>query len=68
MTSRLSTSTLEAFDLRLLIPKTILMLTDKNCWEKKNIIKRIVNVATKFSTLNVQAITPDLLEGTYYTK
>jgi len=64
MTSRLSTSTLEAFDLRLLIPKTIVMLTDKYCWEKKNIIKRIVNVATKFSKLNAQAIIPDLLEGT----
>ncbi|XP_029342283.1 uncharacterized protein LOC103309214 [Acyrthosiphon pisum] len=65
MTLRLSTSTLEAFDLRLLIPKTIVVLTDKDSCEKKNIIKRILNVATKFSKLNaeVKLMTPDLLEG-----
>jgi len=40
MTSRLSTSTLEAFDLRLLIPKMIVVLTDKDSYEKKNIIKK----------------------------
>jgi len=39
MTLRLSTNTLEAFDLRLLIPKTIVVLTDKDSCEKKNIIK-----------------------------
>ncbi|XP_029348708.1 protein FAM200B-like [Acyrthosiphon pisum] len=67
MTLRLSTSNLEAYDLRLLIPKTIVVLTDKDSCEKKNIIKRILNVATKFSKLyaEVKLMTPDLLEGIY---
>ena len=43
------------------------MLTDKDSCEKKNIIKIILNVATKFSKLNaeVKLMTPDLLESIY---
>ncbi|KAL4088891.1 hypothetical protein QTP88_023975 [Uroleucon formosanum] len=51
ITNRLSTDTLEAFDLRLLMPNIIVKLNDIDGWDQQRISVRIIAVAKKFSPL-----------------
>jgi len=66
ITHRLSTETLEAFDLRLLIPSIIVKLNDTDGWDRQKISKRIIAVAKKFSPLFTvsEHVMVDMLEGT----
>lgn len=66
ITNRLSTETLEAFDLRLLIPSVIVKLNDTDGWDRQKISKRIIAVAKKFSPLFTvsEHVMVDMLEGT----
>lgn len=63
--SRLCTDTLEAFDLRLLIPNTIVKLTEVDSWDKQKKLERITQVAKKFSSLfsTSEMMMIDMLEG-----
>ncbi|CAI6376422.1 unnamed protein product [Macrosiphum euphorbiae] len=65
ITNRLSTKTLEAFDLRLLIPNIIVKLNDNDGWDQQKISKRIIAVAKKFSPLFTvsENVMVDMLEG-----
>jgi hypothetical protein len=65
ITSRLSTDTLEAFDLRLLIPNYIIKLNDVDGWDRQKISNKIISVARKFSSLFTisENLMVDMLEG-----
>lgn len=66
ITNRLSTDTLEAFDLRLLIPNIIVKISDVDGWERQKISKRIITVAKKFYSLFTvsENLMIDMFEGT----
>lgn len=49
--SRLCTNTLEAFNLRLIMPNNIVKLSEVDSWDKQNISKRTTVVLKMFSTL-----------------
>ncbi|XP_029341950.1 zinc finger MYM-type protein 1-like [Acyrthosiphon pisum] len=65
ITNRLSTDTLEAFDLRLLMPNIIVKLNDIDGWDRQRISVRIIAVAKKFSPLFTvsENLMVDMLEG-----
>ncbi|KAL4083561.1 hypothetical protein QTP88_028877 [Uroleucon formosanum] len=65
ITNRLSTDTLEAFDLRLLMPNIIVKLNDIDGWDQQRISVRIIAVAKKFSPLFTvsENLMVDMLEG-----
>jgi len=64
--NRLSTDTLEAFDLRLLMPNVIVKLNDIDGWDRQSV--RIIAVAKKFSPLFTvsENLMVDMLEGTIF--
>ncbi|KAL4113018.1 hypothetical protein QTP88_016722 [Uroleucon formosanum] len=61
----LSTDTLEAFDLHLLMPNIIVKLNDIDGWDRQRISVRIIVVAKKFSPLFTvsENLMVDMLEG-----
>ncbi|KAL4091124.1 hypothetical protein QTP88_025862 [Uroleucon formosanum] len=65
ITNRLSTETLEAFNLRLLIPSILVKLNDTDGWDRQKISKRIIAVAKKFSLLFTvsEHVMVNMLEG-----
>jgi len=66
LTTRLSTDTLEAFDLRLLLPNIIVRLNDNDGNDRQKISLRIIAVAKKCSPLFTvsENVMVDMLEGT----
>jgi len=68
ITNKLSTDTLEAFDLRLLMPNIIVKLNDIDGWDRQRISVRIIAVAKKFSPLFTvfENLMVDMLEGTIF--
>lgn len=66
ITTRLSTDTLEAFDLRLLLPNIIVRLNDIDGNDRQKISLRIIAVAKKFSPLFTvsENLMVDMLECT----
>lgn len=66
LTTRLSTDTLETFDLRLLLLNIIVRLNDNDGNDRQKISLRIIAVAKKFSPLFTvsENLMVDMLEGT----